>query len=212
MLRLRWFPWVFALMAGRCAGLRPRWRTRHSGTDAVPRLQPRLRRRRALTGALALAALCPAGRHAGAAPGAQPGQEVQRGSKVAWPEVTLLDGTRWGPAQAQGKTVIVVFWSTTCPFCLRHNAHVEKLRRAAAGRPLEILTVARDKDPALVKAYLTRHGYSFPVTMDQGPMGAALSARRVIPLTLLVDRQGRLQQVISGEMFEEDVMEWLALA
>ena len=45
--------------------------------------------------------------------------------------------------------------------------------------------------------------------MDQGPMAAALSSRKVIPLTVTVDRQGRLRQEIPGEMFEEDVMQWL---
>jgi thiol-disulfide isomerase/thioredoxin len=137
--------------------------------------------------------------------------QPQQGQAVVWQEVTLLDGTRWGPAQARGKQVIVVFWSTTCPFCLRHNAHIEKLRRAATGRALEIITVARDKDPAAVKAYLARHGYGFQVTMAQDAMAAALSRRKVIPLTVLVDRQGRLGQVIPGEMFEDDVMEWLRL-
>jgi thiol-disulfide isomerase/thioredoxin len=138
--------------------------------------------------------------------------QPQQSQVVVWPEVTLLDGTRWGPVQAQGKQVIVVFWSTTCPFCLRHNAHIEKLRRAAAGRPLEIITVARDKDPAAVKAYLARYGYGFQVTMAQDAMAAALSRRKVIPLTITVDRQGRLGQVIPGEMFEDDVMEWLRAA
>jgi len=56
------------------------------------------------------------------------------GEAVAWPEVTLLDGSRFGPAQAAGRALVVVFWSTTCPFCRRHNEHVEKLHRAAAGR------------------------------------------------------------------------------
>lgn len=142
-------------------------------------------------------------------PPAAPGTPAQKGQAVQWPEVTLLDGSRWGAAQAQGKSVIVVFWSTTCPFCLRHNAHLEKLRRAAAGKPLEILTVARERDPAAVKAYLARHGYAFQVTLDHAPLAAALSQRNVIPLSVQVDRQGRLQQVVPGEMFEEDVMEWL---
>ena len=164
---------------------------------------PRASARRRVLSALCLGALW------GAAPAALAQGSKPAGRTVNWPEVTLLDGTRWGPAQAQGKAVIVVFWSTTCPFCLRHNAHIEKLRRAAAGRPLEILTVARDKDASAVKAYLARHGYGFQVTMDQSPMAAALSSRKVIPLTLTVDRQGRLGQEIPGEMFEEDVMEWL---
>ena len=164
---------------------------------------PRAPARRRMLSALCLGALC------GAAPAALSQGSKPAGRVVSWPEVTLLDGTRWGPAQAQGKAVIVVFWSTTCPFCLRHNAHIEKLRRAAAGRPLEILTVAREKDAGAVKAYLARHGYGFQVTMDQGPMAAALSSRKVIPLTVTVDRQGRLGQEIPGEMFEEDVMQWL---
>ena len=157
------------------------------------------RTRRTLLGALALA------------PWASASQAAQKGQTVQWPEVTLLDGSRWGPAQVQGKTVVVVFWTTTCPFCLRHNAHIEKLRRAAAGRALEILTVARDADATAVKTYLARHSYGFAVTLDHAPMAAALSSRRLIPLTLLVDRQGRLQKEIPGEMFEDDVMEWLRL-
>ncbi len=164
---------------------------------------PRAPARRRVLAALGLGALW------GAAPVAHSQGSKPAGRTVSWPEVTLLDGTRWGPAQAQGKMVIVVFWSTTCPFCLRHNAHIEKLRRAAVGRPLEILTVARDKDAGAVRAYLARHGYGFQVTLDQGPMAAALSSRKVIPLTLTVDRQGRLGQEIPGEMFEEDVMQWL---
>ena len=157
--------------------------------------------------ALALLAGLPlfATRPARAAP-AEPGQPV------TWPEVSLLDGSRWGAAQARDKAVIVVFWSTTCPFCLRHNAHVEKLRRAAEGRALEILTVARERDAAAVRGYLGRHGYGFQVTLDQGPMSAALSMRRVIPLTAVVERSGRLKQIIPGEMFEEDVLEFLRLA
>ena len=167
-------------------------------------------RRRALVSACT-------GLAAGLWPAAQAGAQTasgpaRAGEVVAWPEVTLMDGTRWqGPRQA-GAAVVVVFWSTTCPFCLRHNAHLEKLRRAAQGRSPEILTVARDKDPAAVRAYLQRHGYGFAVTLQAEPMAQALATRKVIPLTVTVGRDGRLRQVIPGEMFEEDVMELGRLA
>ena len=107
---------------------------------------------------------------------------------------------------------MVVFWSTTCPFCRRHNQHVEKLHRAAAGRRLAVLGVARDRDIAVVRRYAGQQGYTFPITTEQAPLAAALSARRVIPLTATIDRGGRLLQVIPGEMFEEDVLELLQLA
>ncbi|MBC7938287.1 MAG: hypothetical protein H7Z19_00755, partial [Chitinophagaceae bacterium] len=63
-----------------------------------------------------------------------------------------------------------------------------------------------------VPRYAQAQGYSFPITLAQAPLAAALSARNVVPLTVTVDRRGRLQQVIAGEMFEEDLLDLLALA
>lgn len=133
------------------------------------------------------------------------------GEPVAWPaDARLLDGRPWQPLPGQAQ--IVVFWSTTCPFCRRHNQHVEKLHRALAGRGAAVLGVARDRDPAAVQRYAAAQGYSFPVTLAAREFAAALSTRNLIPLTITVDRQGRLRQVIPGEMFEEDVLELAALA
>lgn len=134
------------------------------------------------------------------------------GEPVAWPGgVTLLDGRPWQPAPGQAQ--VVVFWSTTCPFCRRHNQHVEKLHRAlAAGRGAAVLGVARDRDPAAVQRYVAAQGLSFPVTLAARELAAALSTRNLIPLTITVDRQGRLRQVIPGEMFKEDVLELASLA
>lgn len=133
------------------------------------------------------------------------------GQLVAWPEVALLDGQPLAPATWRGQAAVVVFWTTTCPFCRRHNQHVEKLHRAVAGKPLRVLGVARERDAAAVRRYVQAQGYTFPITLDHLPMARALSMRRIIPLTTTVDRQGRLQQVIPGEMIEEDLLELLAL-
>lgn len=137
------------------------------------------------------------------------------GQAVVWPALRLLDGTELPAAHWQGRAAVVVFWSTTCPFCRRHNQHVEKLHQAAQalpGRPLQVLGVAREGDAAAVKRYAQQQGYSFPITLDNRAMAAALSERRVIPLTAVVARSGQLKQVLPGEMFEEDVMELLQLA
>lgn len=131
------------------------------------------------------------------------------GEAVVWPEVTLLDGRHW--VAVPGQAVVVVFWSTTCPFCRRHNQHVERLH-AAAGSRLQVLGVARERDADAVRRYAAGQGYSFPITTDHAPMAAALTARKMIPLTVTVDRQGRLKQVIPGEMFAEDVMGLVQLA
>lgn len=131
---------------------------------------------------------------------------------AAWPPVRLLDGEILRPEQLRGNAVVLVLWATHCPFCLRHNAHVDTLHRASAGRPLRVLTAALDREPESVRAYLRRTGYGFPVTLDAEPLRAALQLRRVIPLTCTFDRAGRPLQRIAGEMFEEDVVELRRLA
>jgi thiol-disulfide isomerase/thioredoxin len=164
-----------------------------------------MKRREAL--ALAAAPLLVPSAPASAAP-AQPGQPVD------WPDVTLLDGSRLSAAQLQSQPAVVVFWTTSCPFCRRHNQHVEKLHRAvlASGSPLRVLGAAKERDVALVRRYAQQQGYSFPITLDHAALAASLSERKVIPLTAVVDAQGRLKQVLPGEMFEEDLMELLVLA
>lgn len=137
---------------------------------------------------------------------------AQAGQPVVWPEVSLLDGRRFGPAQAAGQAVVVVFWSTTCAFCRRHNQHVEKLHRAAAGQGLKVLGVARESDASLVRRFAQQQGYSFPITLDHAPLAAVLANRNIIPLTTTVNRQGLLHEVIPGEMFEDDVLGLIKLA
>lgn len=136
------------------------------------------------------------------ASGAASGQ----GAVVRWPSIKLMDGRAWAPEA--GRPQLVVFWSVTCPFCQRHNAHLQRLHEkvSAEGGP-QILTVSRDRDLAAVMRYLKTNGYTFPVTFEHEPLRTALAARTVVPLTVLVDRRGRILQSIPGEMFEEDVME-----
>lgn len=135
---------------------------------------------------------------------------------VAWPAVRLLDGSAWGPRDAQGKVVVVVFWHTTCPFCKRHNQHIQRLHEAAQrkGVPLTILGVARDGAAGAdaVRRYVQANGITFAVTLDHPPLDALLATRQVIPFSVVVGRDGRVRHALPGEMFEEDVMEWLALA
>lgn len=137
---------------------------------------------------------------------------AQRGQVVPWPDLTLLDGSRFGAAQAAGQAVVVVFWSTSCPFCRRHNQHVEKLHRAAAGQRLKVLGVARESDAARVRRFAQQQGYSFPITLDHAPLAAVLAARAIIPLTATIDRLGLLHEVIPGEMAEDDVLGLIKLA
>lgn len=151
-------------------------------------------KRRLLLAACAAAATAPAR--------AQPAAPVT----IDWPALTLLDGRTWSPASWQGQAAVVVFWATYCPFCRRHNAHVDELNRRLQGRPARVLGVAVDSDAAGVRRYMAQHRFEFPVTLDDGTLRRRFTARNLIPMTCVVDRQGRLVQAIPGEMAQDDVL------
>jgi thiol-disulfide isomerase/thioredoxin len=133
-------------------------------------------------------------------------QPTEPGPGVVWPVIPLLDGSTLSPASWQGQAAVVVFWATYCPYCKRHNAHIDKLHRTVQGQPLRVLGVALDTDADAVRRYMASNGYSFPVALDGGGLRQRLTSRRIIPMTCVLDRQGRLLQAIPGEMFEDDVI------
>ena len=124
---------------------------------------------------------------------------------IAWPDIPLLDGGHLSPASWHQQAAVVVFWATYCPYCKRHNAHVDKLHRASRGQ-IRVLGVALDGDADSVRHYMASNHYGFPVALDGGDLRRRVTQRRVIPMTCAIDRQGRLLQAIPGEMFEDDVL------
>lgn len=182
--------------------------------SAMPRLASPLPRRRWLrhaATALALPAVLPAvsvAAHAAAPAAAGSLADPAKGERVNWPErISLLDGRALSAPAPGGPASVVVFFSTTCPFCARHNVHVQKLLDTTRGQALRVLGVAHDKREQDVRTYLTRRGLGFDVSLDRPALQAALTRMPGIPITVVVDRQQRLREVIRGEMFEEDVLE-----
>lgn len=148
--------------------------------------------------------------------GSQPAAAQRTGpvaEPFAWPEIALLDGPLLRPADWQDTAAVLVFWATHCPFCRRHNAHVEKLHRAVAGQRLRVLGLSTDRDPEKVRRYLREQGYGFPVSLTAAePLRLLLGLRRTIPTTIGISRNGRVGLAMPGEMFEEDVLAMASLA
>lgn len=130
------------------------------------------------------------------------------GETVRWPELKLLDGPTLSPDHWKGRPGVVVFWSTDCAYCVRHNARLDKLHRQvrAAGGDLRIIAIATDRDAQAVRDYMRTRGYGFPVALETGDLRSHLTDRRLVPMTVLVGRDGKLRQVIPGELSEDDML------
>ncbi len=130
-----------------------------------------------------------------------------KGEVVDFPPLQLLNGRRLEPGDWKGRAALIVIWSTDCAYCKRHNARLENLYQGlqARGSGLRILGLATDTDAGLVRNHLAAQGWHFPVALATPAIRTNFTDRRVVPMTLLIDRQGRLQLAIPGELSEQDM-------
>ena len=133
------------------------------------------------------------------------------GSVLRLPDVTLLDGSVWRASSMQGKTLVVYWWASWCPFCALQSPHIEALWRAHKAADLGILALSIDKQAATAAAYMAAKGYSFPAGMLTAEVARWLPKPAGLPVVVVLKingQDGRSGQVVfaeSGEMFPEDV-------
>ena len=140
-----------------------------------------------------------------AALAAEPGAPLPMlGSTLAVPALTLLDGSAWGPDQAQGKVLVVYWWASWCPFCAEQSPHMDALWRAHRSQGLALLALSIDKQPAAAGAHLKAKGYGFPAAMAT-QVAAVWPKPRGLPVVVVRGRDGKVVYAESGSLFPEDV-------
>ncbi|MEF9944418.1 MAG: TlpA disulfide reductase family protein [Burkholderiaceae bacterium] len=125
--------------------------------------------------------------------------------RITWSDITLADGRVIKASDLAGKTVVVEFWATWCPFCKKQNPYFQRLHEKSAGTGLAVLTFSIDKTPEAVRDYLRSNQYSFPAAMAGAQSDLWFGKRKTLPEVFVVDREGRIVHAEGGEMFEEDV-------
>ncbi|MCQ8105197.1 TlpA family protein disulfide reductase [Methylomonas sp. SURF-2] len=116
-----------------------------------------------------------------------------------------LDGQIQDVAQWRGKILLVNFWATWCPPCLREIPQFIKWQREYRDRDLQIVGIALD-DQSSVAEYLRQMKVNYPMLIA-GDEGGALAYRlgniiNAVPFSVVVDRQGRIVHRQPGELTE----------
>lgn len=125
------------------------------------------------------------------------------GIKQAPPlSVTTLNGEAINLASLQGKPVLVTFWATTCPGCIKEIPHLIELYKELAPQGLEIIGIAMDYDPEdQVRTMVTQKKVPYPIAIDKdGSAALAFGGVTLTPSSFLIDPQGRIVQYKLGEM------------
>lgn len=128
---------------------------------------------------------------------------------AASPDITLqsIDGRTIALHSLRGRPVLVTFWSTTCPTCLREMPHLAELYRELSPRGLEIIGIAMYHDPPdRVLAVHRSRGIPYTIALDiQAEASRAFGHVRVTPTSFLIDPDGWIVYRNSGVMNLENV-------
>ena len=109
-----------------------------------------------------------------------------------------LKGATRTLADYRGKVVVLNFWASWCPPCLREKPSMERLRVKMAGRPLAVVALDSAETREEVDAFLSKMTLGFPILLD--PDGSNTKRWKVfaLPTTFLLDAEGRVRHVLTG--------------
>lgn len=126
-------------------------------------------------------------------------------SGLKWaPDVTFttLEGKKLNMGELRGRPVLVTFWATTCPGCLKEMPHLVELYEELGSAGFELVGVAMSYDPPnRVLELTTERQLPYPISLDlDGSLAAAFGNVMLTPTSFLIDPDGRIIKHKIGEM------------
>lgn len=118
-------------------------------------------------------------------------------------ELRGLDGNLYHVDDWQGEVLLINFWATWCAPCREEMPMLDALQEKLGGRGLKIVGIALDT-PGAVQAFTESLGIDYTILLD-GATGDSLARRfgntqGVLPYSVLVGRDGRIIDMIYGEL------------
>jgi thiol-disulfide isomerase/thioredoxin len=136
-----------------------------------------------------------------AAAGASAEADLKRWSGGPTPQLaaTDLSGRSVDLKALRGRVVVVNFWATWCDPCKQEMPSLQRLRDRLSGRPLEVLTVNYGEFRDKIAPFVERQGLTLPVLLDTQKDAAKDWKVGGLPMTFVIDAQGRVRYSVYGE-------------
>ena len=91
------------------------------------------------------------------------------------------------------KPVLLMFWTTWCPYCRQGLKEINKVYSQLSGEGLKVVLINIGEQQAKVSNFLKANGYSFDVYLDKDSRVAKMYGLVGIPTYILVDKKGEIR-------------------
>lgn len=123
-----------------------------------------------------------------------------------------VDGKTFDLAEQRGHWVVVNYWATWCRPCLEEMPELSAL--AALREYIKVVGVANDDAaPAELQAFLRKHPVVYPIVqVDPGAPPADFGMPPALPISWLIDPQGKIAKRFMGPVKAADIEAAIAAA
>ncbi|MDP2266162.1 MAG: TlpA disulfide reductase family protein [Thiobacillus sp.] len=114
---------------------------------------------------------------------------------------TTLEGKQITLKDLRGQIVLVNFWATSCPGCIKKMPDMIETYNQYKGRGFEVIAVAMSYDPPnYVASFVETRQLPFPVALDvNGEHARAFGNVQVTPTTFVIGKDGSILEHKLGD-------------
>lgn len=92
-----------------------------------------------------------------------------------------------------GKDLILFFWTTWCPYCIRELQNLERKFLSLKSRGKELLSINIGESKERIKRFSQRYGLTFPILLDEDYRVSRQYGLFGVPTYVLIDKNGRIK-------------------
>jgi peroxiredoxin len=120
------------------------------------------------------------------------------------PDFTRItaSGSRLTLSDLRGQVVLVNFWATCCPPCVREMPWFDEFQHTYTD--LAVVGVSMDEEGwDAVRPFLTKAGVNYPIVLGDDDLRRDYGDLSALPMTMLIDRSGRIVSMHTGLIDKE---------
>jgi peroxiredoxin len=134
-------------------------------------------------------------------------EELERLSETrAAPDFTIEDmqGNTHSLADYRGKVLVVNFWATWCPPCVKEMPSLQRAREKLRNEDIAVLAINMGEQQQAIEDFIQKYPVDLPILLDKDVNVADAWSVKGLPTTYVVNPDGEIVYQVIGEREWDD--------